>query len=91
MAKFVERDQSQLYLLPVDMREWVPEDDLLHFVLEAVDRVPMSAFVVERARHGVGAIPPADDAGQRDIRFAANRAGDIPKHRRSVCGVELPP
>ena len=36
MAKFAERDQSQLYLLPVDMREWVPEDDLSHFVVEAV-------------------------------------------------------
>ena len=46
MAKFVERDQSQLYLLPVDVREWVPEDDLSHFVVEAVNRVPMSAFVV---------------------------------------------
>ena len=46
MAKFVERDQSQLYLLPVDMREWLPEDDLAHFVVEAVERVPMGAFRV---------------------------------------------
>ena len=45
MAKFLDRDQSQLFLLPVDMREWVPEDDLAHFVVELVDRVPMSAFV----------------------------------------------
>ena len=35
MAKFVERDQSQLYLLPADMRDRVPEDDLSHFVVEA--------------------------------------------------------
>ena len=48
MAKFVERDQSQLYLLPVDMREWLPEDDLAHFVLEAVERVPMAFRVNER-------------------------------------------
>ena len=46
MAKFVESDESQLFLLPVDMRDWVPEDDLAHFVLEAVERVPMSAFAV---------------------------------------------
>ena len=52
MAKFVERDQSQLYLLPIDMREWVPEDDLSHFVLEAVNRVPMSAFVVNERGTG---------------------------------------
>ena len=52
MVKFVERDQSQLYLLPVDMRDWVPQDDLSHFVVEAVNRVPMSAFVVNE-RGGV--------------------------------------
>ena len=52
MAKFVERDASQLYLLPVDIREWVPEDDLAHFVLEAVERVPMSAFQVNERGTG---------------------------------------
>ena len=52
MAKFVERDQSQLYLLPVGMRDWVPEDDLSHFVVEAVNRVPMSAFVVNERGTG---------------------------------------
>ena len=52
MAKFVDGDQSQLFLLPVDMRDWVPEDDLAHFVLEAVDRVPMSAFVVNERGTG---------------------------------------
>ena len=52
MAKFVDRDQSQLYLLPVDMREWVPDDDLSHFVVEAVNRVPMSSFVVNERGTG---------------------------------------
>ena len=52
MAKYVEGDQSQLFLLPVDMRDWVDEDDLAHFVLEAVDRVPMSAFVVNERGTG---------------------------------------
>ena len=52
MAKFVERDASQLYLLPVDIREWVPEDDLAHFVLEAVERVPMSSFMVNEPGTG---------------------------------------
>ena len=52
MAKFVERDQSQLYLLPVDMREWLPEDDLAHFVVEAVERVPMGAFRVNERGTG---------------------------------------
>ena len=52
MPKFVERDPSQLYLLPLDIRDWVPEDDLAYFVLEAVERVPMSAFQVNERGTG---------------------------------------
>ena len=52
MAKIVERNKLQLYLLPVEMLEWVPEDDLFHFVVEAMNRVPMSAFVVNERGTG---------------------------------------
>ena len=52
MPKFVERDASQLYLLPPDIRDWVPEDDPAHFVLEAVERVPMSAFQADERGTG---------------------------------------
>ncbi len=31
-------------LLPPDLRDWVPDDDLVHFVIEAVEQVPMTAF-----------------------------------------------
>ena len=33
-------------LLPIDIREWIADDDLAHFVIEAVDRVPVSRFRV---------------------------------------------
>ena len=52
MAKFVEGDQSQLYVLPVDMRDWIPEGDLSHFVVEAVYRMQMSGFVVNELGTG---------------------------------------
>ena len=52
MAKFVQRDQSQLYLLPPDLRDWLAADDLVHFVVEAVERVPMSAFEVNERGTG---------------------------------------
>ena len=58
MAKFVQRDQSQLYLLPVDMRDWLAKDDLAHFVVEAVERVPMEAFVVNERGTGSAQYPP---------------------------------
>ena len=52
MPKFVPSDRSQPHLLPPDMREWVPEDDLVHFVLEAVERVSMSRFRVNERGTG---------------------------------------
>lgn len=46
MSKFIVVDHSQALLLPPDLREWVPEDDLVHFVIEAARRVPVSKFKV---------------------------------------------
>ena len=46
MTNFRPYDRGQQLLLPQDLREWVPEDDLAHFVVEAVDRVDIGAFKV---------------------------------------------
>jgi transposase len=52
MEKFIESDARQALLLPVDLREWVPADDLSHFVLAAVERVPMHRFWVNERGSG---------------------------------------
>jgi transposase len=52
MSKFVECERDQAFLLPPDLRDWIPEDDLAHFVIEAVDRVEMSAFKVNHRGTG---------------------------------------
>ena len=46
MARFVPVDREQRLLLPIDLHEWIADDDLAHFVIEAVDRVPVSRFRV---------------------------------------------
>ena len=46
MSRFVPVDREQRLLLPIDLRDWIAEDDLAHFVIEAVDRVPVSRFRV---------------------------------------------
>jgi len=46
MANFISYDRGQAPLLPQDQREWVPEDDLAHFIVEAVERVYIGAFKV---------------------------------------------
>jgi hypothetical protein len=50
--RFVEVDRDTPMLLPADLRAWVPEDDLVHFVLEAVGTLPTGEFVQKgRARY----------------------------------------
>ena len=39
MSKFIDCERNQAFLLPPDLRDWIPEDDLAHFVIEAVERV----------------------------------------------------
>jgi transposase len=52
MSRFVDCDRDQAFLLPPDLRDWIPEDDLAHVVLEAVDLVDLSVFKVNRRGTG---------------------------------------
>lgn len=57
-ARFVSVDRDTPMLLPPDLREWVPEDDLVHFVIEAVDRLPLDIFQVNQRGTGDQQFPP---------------------------------
>jgi len=52
MSNFRDYDRSQQLLLPPDLNDWVADDDLAHFIVEAVERVDMSAFHVSRTGSG---------------------------------------
>ena len=52
MSNFVECDWEQAFLLPPDLRDWLPADDLGHFVIEAVERVDLGAFKVNHRGTG---------------------------------------
>ena len=52
MATFVPCDRDQAFLLPPDMKEWLPDDDLAHFVIAAAERVSMSVFLVNDRNSG---------------------------------------
>ncbi len=52
MKNFVQADPNQPLLLPIDLREWVPADDMVHFVLEAVEQVPLAHFQVNTRGSG---------------------------------------
>ena len=57
-ARFVSVDRDTPMLLPPDLREWVPEDDLVHFVIEAVDRLPLESFRGNHRGTGDRQFPP---------------------------------
>ena len=52
MSKFVDCERDQAFLLPPDRRDWIPSDDLAHFVIEAVEGVEMRAFKVNHRGTG---------------------------------------
>ena len=57
-TRFVNVDRATPMLMPPDMREWVQNDDLVHFILEAVEPLPCSAFVVNERGTGSAQYPP---------------------------------
>jgi transposase len=46
MSSFIPFDRSQPYLLPPDLKSWLLADDVAHFIVAAVERVPLGAFSV---------------------------------------------
>lgn len=58
---FVVAEREQQFLLPPDMRDWLPEDHLAWFVIEVVDQLDLRAFrsVYRSDGHGRPAYDPA--------------------------------
>ncbi len=44
MTTYVLFDRDQPFLLPPDLKDWLPEDDIAHFIVAAVDRVRLGEF-----------------------------------------------
>jgi transposase len=54
---FVACDREQPFLLPPDVRDWLPEDHFAWFVIDAVERIDLAAFYA--AYRGDGRCRPA--------------------------------
>jgi transposase len=46
-------------LLPLDMRDWLPEDHMVHFILEVVEEADTSGFSVNKRGTGSKQYPPS--------------------------------
>jgi transposase len=57
-ARFVDLDRQTPMFLPCDLREWVPEDHLVHLILDAVEQIPTGHFQVNHRGTGSEQYPP---------------------------------
>ncbi len=67
MANFFrEPDQRQQFLLPVDMKDWVPETDMVHLLLDVVTLMELTAFEAHYTKRGSGDTGSAGDTPPSD-------------------------
>ena len=52
---FIECDREQAFLMPPSLREWLPEDHLAWFVVDAVEEMDLDAFYADYRADGHGA------------------------------------
>src|SRR4030043_2313269 len=58
MRKFIDIDRETSMLLPHDLREWVPEDDMVHFIIESVEGMKLQRLKVNERGTGSRQYPP---------------------------------
>ena len=46
MAKFVNIDRATPMLMPPDMRDWLPNNHIVHFIIDAVEHLELKKFKV---------------------------------------------
>ena len=47
-------ERRQTFLLPPDMRDWLPEDDIVHLILDMVALMDLAAFEAAHELGGAG-------------------------------------
>jgi len=50
----ISRDRNQPFLLPPSLEDWLPQDHLVRFILDVVDRFDLAAFYRRRREDGWG-------------------------------------
>jgi transposase len=58
-AKFVSIDHDSPLLLPPDLRDWLPEDHMVHFIMDAIKALDLSSARVNTRGTGSAQYPPS--------------------------------
>jgi len=81
--RFVNIDRETPMLFPVDMRDWLPEDHLVYFIIEAIEQIGAAGFKVNRRCCRCEQYPPdmmlallVYSYVYREVRLKDDRGGD---------------
>ena len=74
-ARFVNLDRQTPMLLPCDLRDWLPADHLVHFILDAADQIPTAHFRVNHRGTGSAQYPPTMRLSLLIYCYATGRFG----------------
>ena len=90
-ARFVNIDHDTPLLLPPDLRDWVPPDHLVHFIMDAVGLLDLSAARVNHSGSGSEQYPPSLMLGLLIYSYATGTFSSrkIEKNTREQVAVRL--
>jgi len=74
-ARFVTVDRQTPMFLPCDLCEWLPADHIVHFILDAVEQLPLHHFHVNARGTGSEQYPPAMMLALLIYCYATGRLG----------------
>ena len=57
-AKFVNVDRDTPMIFPPDLREWLPEESMVHFIVDAAEMLDLKCFEVNERGSGSEQYPP---------------------------------
>jgi hypothetical protein len=85
---FLTCDRDQPMLVPLDLRDWLDEDHLAWFVIEAIDELDLEPFYGAYRSDGHGRVEhePAVEVGALGIERAVQRRGSGSASRIFVGG-----
>ena len=86
-ARFVNLDRQTPMFLPCDLRDWVPADHLVHFILDAVEHIPTAHFHVNHRGTGSAQYPPTMMLALLIYCYATGRFGSRTIEAATHCDV----